>query len=182
MPQPTRDGLTDFLIADLEHFGESLWRNEELGERRLSFFLTLATAIISGLVALHTSEDIFIAKENLDDLTRGALMGLLVFGVTTYLRMLHRNRVTDEYHRTLKHIRDKLRKINGPLDGYRVPQRSPETGAWKWLKGGLAESVAVIDAILLCSLLYSVDRWLAFVVSSIALFVAWKIAASRNAE
>jgi hypothetical protein len=55
MPQQGKgsDGSTEFLLAELEHFGQSLWRNEEVGEKRFNFFLTLVTAVISGLVALH---------------------------------------------------------------------------------------------------------------------------------
>jgi hypothetical protein len=41
----------DLLIADLQQFGESLWRNEEVGEKRFEFFVA-DDAVGAGLVAL----------------------------------------------------------------------------------------------------------------------------------
>lgn len=180
MQQPEPNSLADFLIADLEHFGESLWRNEDIGEKRFNFFLTLVTAVIGGLVALHTSE----RKPDADTLrhiTNGALAGLFILGVLTYLRMLHRNRVTDQYQRTLKHIRGKLLALNQPLTEYDVPQ-SLGAGKWKWFRGGLAETVGAIDAVLLCSLLIlnSVGIFKAGAIGLLCLFTAWLLAAPRK--
>ena len=50
------DPMTELLLHDLDHFGESLWRNEETGEKRFDFFLTLVTAVAGGLVTLATAE------------------------------------------------------------------------------------------------------------------------------
>jgi hypothetical protein len=40
-----------FLMEEYKFLNESFLRNEELGERRVSFFITLATSIIGGLLA-----------------------------------------------------------------------------------------------------------------------------------
>lgn len=140
------------MIADLEHFGESLWRNEEVDEKRFNFFLTLVTAAIAGLVAVHTEGKGQLDASMVRDITSAALVRLLGLDLLTYLRMFQRNRVTDQYQRTLKHIRDKLLAINPLGEGYRVAQPL-DTGKWKWFKGGLAETIGAIDAVLLCALL-----------------------------
>lgn len=44
------------LMAEYEHFSESFWRNEEVGEKRINFFVTLTTAIIAGIVALVSGD------------------------------------------------------------------------------------------------------------------------------
>jgi len=40
----------DFLLAEYQQYSEAFWRNEEAGERRVTFFITLATAVIAALV------------------------------------------------------------------------------------------------------------------------------------
>jgi len=180
MEQPSSDDLTKFLIADFDHFGQSLWRNEEIGEKRFNFFLTLLTAVIAGLVALHTATGALEAS-TLVNVTNGALVGLLILGVLTYLRLLQRNRVTDQYQRTLKYIRGKLLELNQPSLEYTAPQPL-RAGIWKWFRGGLAETVGAMEAVLLCALLIinSANIILAGVVSTALLIVFWALAAPRR--
>ena len=175
----------DFLIADLEHFGESFWRSERIGESRFKFFITLVTAVITGLVALHTSdkykcEQLLVPKNDLLALlftsdkykceqllliTNVALFGLLIFGFLTYLRMLRRNLITDKYKYALKQIREKVRSISPLLQLYQplskkdneksLKKKSAETDDddGGFFKGGLAETVAAIEAFLFFILL-----------------------------
>lgn len=182
MAKPDDDvpqGSADLLIADLEHFGESLWRNEEVGEKRFNFFITLVTAVIAGLVAFHTS-DAQLDPPTMKAVTNGALIALLVLGLLTYMRMLQRNRVTDQYQRTLKYIRQKLADLNH-LPEYKVPQPL-DTGIRKWFRGGLAETVGAIDSVLLCTLLIinAVNVWLAGAVGLLSLAIFWGLAAPRK--
>jgi hypothetical protein len=37
--------LRDLFLADLERLEESIWRNEEIGEKRVNFLVTFATAV-----------------------------------------------------------------------------------------------------------------------------------------
>jgi len=180
-PDQSNSAATDLLIADLEHFGESMWRNEEVGEKRFNFFVTFVTAVIGGLVALHTSQR-KPDEATLTSITSGALVGLLVFGILTYLRMLHRNRVTDQYQRTLKYIRERLLALNPSLTEYKVPQPL-HAGKWKWLRGGLAETVGAMDAVLLGALLRTsnvLDAGWVVAISFFSLLVFWGLAAPRK--
>jgi hypothetical protein len=56
---PTDDS-DQFLLAEHRHFTESLWKNEEVGEKRLNVFITLVTAVITALVALHAKENVLL--------------------------------------------------------------------------------------------------------------------------
>jgi hypothetical protein len=49
---PGNEAAKALLLADLEYFAECEWRNEEIGEKRFNFFMTLVTAIEGGLGAL----------------------------------------------------------------------------------------------------------------------------------
>lgn len=157
--------VTTLLRADLEHFGESLWRNDEIGERRFNFFLTLATSVIGGLAALYGARDTKFDAVTLLYITRAALLGLVIFGLLTYLRLLQRDRVTDELHATLRYIRNRLADLkpdgSDPADvepavlHYAVPLRIPKKHRLRWLKGGLAQMAGVMTGGLLALLVYS---------------------------
>lgn len=43
----------DLLLADLEYIRASFWKNEDIGEKRFGFFVTVVTAVVAGLVALY---------------------------------------------------------------------------------------------------------------------------------
>lgn len=149
----------DLLLADLEHFGESLWRNEELGEKRLTFFVTLVTAVSAGLTALAAIEDVAFAEVRA---AAGiALLVLLVLGLVTYLRMLKRNRVTDQYKARLRVIRETYVRLcasddAAALAGYGAlpPQRG-----WTLPGGGYAETIGTINGVLLAALLIVGRGW-----------------------
>lgn len=140
----------DLLIADLEHFGESLWKNEEVGEKRLSFFITVTTAVGGGLAALHARPG-EAAQELFRATARAGLGALLVLGLLAFLRMLHRNRVTDQYKETLASIRLVYAAHCADLASYSVPA-SASLGR-RWLRGGYAETFAVMSGMLLTALL-----------------------------
>lgn len=173
---------TEFLIADLNHFGESLWRNEEIGEKRFEFFLTLVTAVIAGLVVLYTKKNnINIDDESLKTIMNGTISMLLVFGLMTYLRMLQRNRITDDYKHTLKYIRKKLLDLNPSFTEYSVPHHN-DIGIWKWFRGGFAETVGAMCAFLVLGLLIlnSVTLCLAIIVGMLVLITTWVLAITRK--
>ncbi|UCF04548.1 MAG: hypothetical protein JSV33_11515 [bacterium] len=171
----------DLLLADLSHFGESLWRNEEVGEKRFNFFLTLLTAVVAGLVALHTQGKDSLTDKMLKDVTNVAIAGLFLLGILTYLRTLRRNRVSDQFQRTLKHIRETLRVPDQAIEGYQTPQPLNE-GRWGWFRGGLAETTGAMNALLLFGLLVinCVPVVLAGIISACVLLVLWSIAAPRK--
>ena len=147
-------GMADqeLLLADLQHFSESLWRNEEVGEKRFNFFVTLVTAASAGLVTLYASQHAPTGTV-LEQIRNGVLIALAGFGTLTYLRMLQRNRVTDEYKRTLTYIRKRLVAIDRSMRNYRVPQRD-KRGLFR---GGLAETVGAVNAIILCVLAFVME-------------------------
>lgn len=137
----------DLLLADLEHFESAMARNEETGEKRFSFLISLLTAVGGGLGALYTSRDVVPAR--VSDVAAGASLALAGFAFLTFLRLVHRNRVTDEHKATLRHIRKTYRDLCSPLHlrGYQVPVAGPPSRGV--FRGGYAEMTGVVTAVLL---------------------------------
>lgn len=159
------------LLAEYKLFTESFWKNEEVGEKRVEFFITLTAAIIAGIVTLITSEHPNISNTDVQQIAIAALTSTFLFGLITFLRILQRNRVTDEYKEIIGYLRDQIKKRSINLSGYEIPFRSQK----RLLRGGLAESVALMNSIILSvivALLLGRDLgWLVVLFTFLILFV-----------
>ena len=134
--------IDDFLIAEYEHFAESFWRTEELGEKRLNFFISLLTAAVAGLVVLATSDTGFSASQ-VQWVSFSAGLAMLLLGLSTLLRMLRRNDVTDEYKGAMKQIRQVFCDRHA-LEGY-APFKSSDRPVFT---GGLAQTAALLNSMI----------------------------------
>jgi hypothetical protein len=161
----------NFLLAELGHFGQSLLQNEQMGEGRFRFLLTLITASIAGLVALHTTKNEAL-QPMLPYIVNIALIVLSFFGVLTYLRMLQRDRVSEGYKQDLMYIRHLLRDEVGLTPHYEVPFRPHTSSAKgvtdnakkKWhlskrgwegtLRAGYTQTVGAVCVLLLSMLVF----------------------------
>jgi hypothetical protein len=155
----------DLLLADLQHFESAMARNEETGEKRFSFLISLLTAVGGGLGALYTSMDVVPAR--VLDVAAGGSLALAGFAFLTWLRMVHRNRVTDRHKATLRHIRETYQKLCPPLqNGYEVPVGGSRLS--RLFRGGYAETTGVVTAVLL-----GVSVWLGIEADWISPEPAW---------
>ena len=115
MTPPASNGqacnVNDFLLAEYAHFADSFWRNEEVGEKRVTFLITLVTACGGALVAFHTKmQNLNQGQADfLEELTWFALAALLLLGLSTLKRILKRNKVTDEYKLAMDAVRSRFR-------------------------------------------------------------------------
>jgi len=104
---PTPEEEREFVRADYEHVSASLCENEELGEKRVTFFTTLVAMFFGAIGFLATD-----LKEVVPVNTYLALVAvsafLVVLGVLTMMRLRRRNRVADRYKNILKTLREKL--------------------------------------------------------------------------
>ncbi len=140
----------ELLFAEYRHFSTALLKNEELGERRVSFFISLITAVMAGLVALWKTFGEPASNFPLRLITSAALLTLAVFGFVTFLRMLQRNHVTDEFKGLLDYLRERLSALApAELQSYDLPFRSSRP---RWLRGGLAPTVAALNWLILAVL------------------------------
>lgn len=170
-----QDQSVKFLLAEHQYLGDCFWRNEEIGERRVNFFITLVTAAIAALVALATSKEGNSREDDVYFLTVFALLALLSFGIVTLLRMIHRNTVTDGYKRDMDMIRSHFRGWDKKrLENY-YPFKSGK--ARKLGTGGLVEMVALVNSVIvtaLCALFaFSYPKWNIWLVALLGFITAW---------
>lgn len=144
-----------FLLEEYKQLGESFLRNEELGERRVNFFITITTAVVAGLAAIWKVSD---GGFDLTLIIFG-LAAVLLFGIVTVVRIIRRNLVTHEYLRALGRIRryftDRDPKILLHLPYLPYDDKPQRTKKWEWADilslgtGGLVEMVALINSLIL---------------------------------
>ena len=165
----------NFLLAEYRYLGDCFWRNEEIGERRVNFFITLVTAAIAALVALATSKEGNLRKDDVYFLTVFALLALLSFGSVTLLRMIHRNIVTDGYKEAMEMIRSHFRGWDKKrLENY-YPFKSGKDR--KLGTGGLVDMVALVNSVIvtaLCALFaFFYPKWNIWLVALLGFITAW---------
>ena len=97
----------DFLLAEHAKYHEAFIKNEELGERRMQFFLGLVTAGAGAVVLLATSQRSLVADYPAIILWIAGALALLILavGLLTYDRLLRRDQTTAEYQAVLDDIR-----------------------------------------------------------------------------
>lgn len=115
------EAAKELLLEDFRYFSESFWRNEQVGETRVNYFVTLVTAVVAALVALMNSQH-GPAGQPLKFIVVSALTALFCIGLVTLERILKRNKATDQYKRGLDTIRQMFRDFYDPderLSSYR---------------------------------------------------------------
>lgn len=144
----------DYLLAEHEHIGESFLRNEEDGERRVTFLITLAGGIAAALGFLLDKNEVPRPEDRHPALL--VSLGLLaVLGYFTLVRIAHRNVSADLFKAGLNRIRRYFVRSRGdlrlyflPLDPYDdAPREAPDFLSAG--KGGWLQTVVLVEAILL---------------------------------
>jgi 8-oxo-dGTP pyrophosphatase MutT (NUDIX family) len=140
------------LLADHKYLCESFWKNEETGEKRVQFFITLVTAVLAAIATMLT----MFGDENTDTFFTAiilfSLFALFSFGVVTLLRILKRNEVSDGYKKDIDDIRQRFKDFYddiGILSGYEPFKGTSEKISPFRRIGGLSYSVAVINGLIL---------------------------------
>jgi len=163
------------LLGDLQYVRSELARNEEVGEKRFGFFVTLVTAVTGGLFALEKGKDgaaAAAAAATAGVAPSGApaaawttgtmavalgICAMLAFGLATYVRLWHRNSVTDGLKLMTKEIRNRAIELCPELDAEADKLSWPKNrGVAKWVRAGYAEVVGVIDGVLTGAFLFVV--------------------------
>ena len=150
-----RDRLPDFLLAEYNHMVESLLRNEELGEKRATFFVTLVGAAGGILGFVFGEKSSIVSPEQIPETAAAVAAVLLCLGIMTVRRLVTRNIVTDEYLFALRALRrlfltqvEAASLSNAFFNPYR-PARDRPGRVFSIGKGGWLETVAFVNALLM---------------------------------
>lgn len=158
------DSFTQLMVAEFNHIGESLLRNEESGEKRLTFFLTFAGAVGTAVGFLAGKAGPLLDYSSV--LIVVLLVLLLLLGFSTFLRLVVRNAASDLYKRRLSRIRqyflqgvDDPRRCFMAFAPFEYVWRAPSS--WKnFGSGGWLATMALVEAILAGTLGVFATAWL----------------------
>lgn len=147
-----QDKLGEFLVAEYGHVTDSFLRNEESGEKRAAFFLTLAGGAGAVLTFGFNGEHPIIDRSHFPAAVLVTAVVIFALGLMTWRRLLERIRQADEY---IYAMRDLRRLFISEVMSDAVPNSffKPYKGraARKFHvlsigKGGWLESVALVNA------------------------------------
>lgn len=106
----------EFLIEEYKEFSNTLHINEERGEKRIEFFLTLSTAVL-GAIGFFIKEFSCIEARFLNIIYLIIiffLIGLIAIGIIIQKRLSKRNNIANELMSILKEIRENIRERTDP--------------------------------------------------------------------
>jgi 8-oxo-dGTP pyrophosphatase MutT (NUDIX family) len=160
---PTATRFDELILREYEHLGESFLANEDSGEKRATFFIALCGAVGAGLGFVLGKAEFALPQQLLVCVTL-AILSLL--GYTTFVRVIVRNAASDRYKNQLSRIRqyfldgqDDPRIAHLPFHPYEITRRRTHRKTrWQIGKGGWAETVGLIEA-LLGGLLVAFSAW-----------------------
>lgn len=138
----------EFLLQEYGAYREALNENERAGEGRVNLFLTITTAVLG---ALALKGDLVRAGDDFDALF--LLLVVLLFGITTLARMLHRKRVAHQMRRALSNLRAYFVDPASPVAAYpewqpREPVEPPTMKPLAFVfpgNGGLVDATALLN-------------------------------------
>ena len=178
-----RDHSVDFLLAEYESNRDAFWHNEELGERRVDFFITLTTAVMAALAIRE--KGILASGGNVESIVFCALGAVLLLGFVTLVRIIRRNLVSHEYLRAVARIRryftDRDQQILRHLYYKPYDDRPQRKKDWNELfslgTGGLVETVALVNSIIVaavCALFaFPCSEWIIGLFGLVGFIAAW---------
>lgn len=147
MSRESQDHAAALLAMDYEHFADSYWKSEQIGETRVNWLIGVATAAVGGLGYIASAGPGGVTLRVIIFATLGAVA---LFGLLTLFRILKRNASSTDYINALHEIRRRYRDHFDParaLGGYKpIPKRGGE-GAPARTFGGLVHLVAAIVAL-----------------------------------
>ena len=130
------------LIEEYRHLAESLLRNEERGERRAEWFLIYSAALVVVLVAVRP--DLRVAAF--------AVGTILLLGLITRSRLIHRNLTADEYGAKIRGIEQFFVNQDEGLAAHLPFSAQPRPGRWttahkSFVTGGALQTVEFVNAL-----------------------------------
>ncbi len=162
-----KDPFKDILLKEYEYVGRLVIEDEQIGERRVEFFNTITTTVLTLLGALSGSGILLIGKAVDPKMFIIGTTVLSLFGIITLRRLIHRNITTDKNIKkretTLKYFikeneADKIKYL--PFDPY-SPKKPHhiDKGLRPLLSlrnGGLVENVMLINSLIFAGVALSV--------------------------
>jgi 8-oxo-dGTP pyrophosphatase MutT (NUDIX family) len=164
-PERAPDLVKALMAQEHEHLAESLLRNEESGERRVTVFLSILTGL-GGVIGYLGLKENALEPGAANVLVLMLLVIAIAMGGVTMVRIITRNAASDRYKEGLSRVRRfAVGAAASPYARYLfvdpfTNQRRPRF-EWRRARGGWLETVMVIE-VLLIGLFVVVLLWAPF--------------------
>lgn len=136
------EGEREFLLVEYQRIGAELVANETMGDARANLFTVIWMGAVGGIVAIHASADAMKDRELANVVVLG-LLGLLVIGAMTFVRLVKRACHTDLLIDALSRLRGKLaNKTSLALLPWKQEPKTKRT----WYGFGLVQLVMLLDS------------------------------------
>jgi hypothetical protein len=148
-----RTRTTDFLLAEHAHAAESLLRNEESGEKRATFFVSVAAAAAAVFPFAFGREGSMIPPDQIPAAVAGGAVLLFLLGLLTIRRLIERHIVTDRYIFALRSLRrafltaEDAQALPNAFFGLYKPLKPRQVSVLSLGKGGWLETIAFVNAL-----------------------------------
>ena len=148
-----RSKLGDFLLAEYVHMSESFLRNEESGEKRAAFFVTLVGAS-GGILGFVFGEKTSTSLEQKYLAAAIVAAVLLCFGFLTVRRLIKRDIETDKIKFALRALRRLFltrKEVAEMPNAFFNPYKKAELRSLEWRSignGGWIHTVSFVNALL----------------------------------
>ena len=153
----------DFLLAEYEHVSDALLRNEEDGERRATFFVTVTGGLLAllGVLTKPESGPMTVATlEGSAGLVATGLAVALVLGATSVARLAKRNVASDRYKLALRTLRrqfvtrERAAELRTALFGLYDPCPTRRVPSVPLSGSGWLDTIALLNALLAAGVCY----------------------------
>lgn len=177
-----RGSLRDLLLAEYKHTADALLRNEEHGEKRVTFLIAVV-GVAATLLGVFLGSGAGIPLELRQPVVAGAIGVVFIFGCITLARMVKRDVASDRYKLGLNRIRRYfVASRDDPgvrflaFDPFSDKRRKPRS-RFSIGDGGWLPTVALVDALLLgafgAALTAHGPLWLPVAVGPVAAAIGW---------
>ena len=167
----------EYVLAEFAHVTGSYVSNEEMGERRVVNFVTFIALLATAIGLVSESLPQAGAVETLWLAFAGAVAALAI-GLLTFRRVLKRNVETTRLLLNAYRLRRTL-TIGDPIAQRAIPFGRPKPREFHWRNGGLAETVAVVNSLLVAAAvtLVATDRQVAGAITATLAAIGFVVAA-----
>ena len=161
-----QEAFKELLLAEYDYLTKTFLWNERLGEKRVSFFITIVTAGLTALIALTSDGTLPIDSQSAPILFSAGVLVLLLFGLITLKRIIVRNMKSDKVKKQLDNVRQYFVKPDSeeikylPFDPYNEkPVREP-LHIFSLGTGGFLQTVALMNSIIIAISIIWLLHWI----------------------
>ena len=162
-----KKAFKELLLAEYEYLTKTFLWSESLGEKRVSFFITLVTAGLTVLLALTSDGTLPIDSQSAPILFGAGVLVLILFGLITLRRIIERNINTDKVKEQLDTLRQYFVKQDSkeikylPFDPYSIEKKRKPLRVFSLGTGGLLQTIALINSIIIAVSIIWLLHWIA---------------------